>query len=273
MSVYSPSQTAIFKECPMAWFFRYQNRYVPRYYNQKEIAGAVGSAFSTYQEHIEQGHDAAFDVGLDDLRRMLAELAETREISERAVGFLTTAEHRYEKFCKLYQSSPQIPSSWELFDRERAFPDHGNCRVDFMYETSMGDLGVGDFKTRGRIQANQKDKERRYWATSNQMYHYCWAASEVYGRPVTQFSILMLTLEPKPWVDLWQYRVKAPALSAWVASRKQDWADMDAIKAGNRTPSMATEHENKYGQCTYFDICYKHGFVKEQVETQFNIRD
>lgn len=272
MSVYSPSQTAVFKECPLSWWLRYNSRYVPRTYNQKEIAGAVGSAFSTYQEYIDKGHDAALEIGREDLVRMLADLDATRELSERAVNYKMTAEGRYEKFCELYQREPKIPRSWTMFDRERSFLEHGNCRVDSMYETSMGELGVLDFKTRGRIQANQRDKARRDFATSDQMYHYCWAASEVYGQPITQFSILILTLEPKPWIDLWQYRVRDEFMKVWIAGRRQDWWDMDQIKAGNRTPTPASVHENKFGQCQYYDVCFKHGFVEEHVQQDFVIR-
>ena len=159
-----------------------------------------------------------------------------------------------------------------MFDRERAFPDHGNCRVDSMYETSMGEIGVLDFKTRGRIQANQRDKARRDFATSDQMYHYSFAASEEYGTPVTQFSILILTLEPKPWVDLWQYRVKPEYMKIWIAGRRQDWADMDEIKAGNRVPTPASVHENKFGRCPFYNVCFKHNYVTEHIDQEFIIR-
>ena len=272
MSVYSPSQTDVFKECPLAWWFRYQQKYVSRTYNQKEIAGAVGSAFSTYQEHIDGGHEQAKELAVADLNRMLNELRDTRELSERAASFEQSSNERLHRFIALFQKKNPIPSSWEMFDREKVFPDHGNCRVDAMYRTSMGQLGVLDFKTRGRLQANQVDKARREFGTSNQLYHYCWAASEVYGEEVNQFSIVMLSLEPRAFCEIWQYRIKPGFLAVWEAGRKQDWEDMTAIKEGKRTPSPATVHENKFGQCTYYDACFRHGLVEEHINQDFIIR-
>ena len=46
---------------------------------------------------------------------------------------------------------------------------------------------------------------------------------------------------------------------------------MNKIKRGERTPNMAEVHENKFGQCESFDICFKHGFEESLVEQQFLI--
>ena len=270
--VFSPSQTAVFKTCPLKWWLQYQVKYVSKKYNQKEIAGAIGTAFSTFQEFIDGGAKQSLERAHTELEEELEKLRSTREIMESAIPYESTAHDRLDKFAALYISNPIIPSSWEMFDRERSFPEHGNSRIDSAYRTSFDKIGILDFKTRGRLQANQREKARREFGTSNQMYHYCWMATEVYGEDVDQFSILILTLEPKPFIDLWQYRVKPAAMETWIAGRKQDWADMEAIIAGNRTPSMATEHEDKFGKCQFYDICFKHSFDEDQISEDFMVR-
>lgn len=267
---FSPSQTAVFKECPLAWYFRYRQRYVPRTYSEKEIAGAIGIAFSTFQEFIDEAD--AEEMAQEVLRQQIHNLKLTRSLTDRASGYESTAPERLARFIRLYKRTPLIPSAWTLYDRERSFTNFGNCRVDSMYHTSMGEHGVLDYKTRGSLRANQRDKARREFATSNQMFHYCWAGSQVYGKPIDRFSILIVVLDPKPFIDLWQYRVKPSTLEVWAAGRKQDWQDMQDIIDGKRTPSMAVEHENKYGKCQYYDICFKHGFDEDQVQNDFLIR-
>ena len=270
--IFSPSQTAIYKECPLAWFMRYNYKYESRTYNHKEIAGCVGTAFSEYQEFLPGGHEQALDKAMDSLLHRLSVLKETRELSEKAVAYERTATDRLEKFVKLFRTTIVIPSGWTLYDRERAFDRWGRARVDSLYETSMGDNGVLDWKTRGRLQANQRDKAQREFATSNQLYHYCAMASHELQLDFNQFSICILTLEPKPWIALWQYRVKREFLKVWIAGRIQDWQDMDAIKRGERIPSPATEHENKYGKCQYHDACFKHGLDTDLIQQDFIIR-
>ena len=257
----------------MKWYLRYRLKYNSKYYNQKEIAGAVGTAFSTYQEFIEEGHDKALQAALDDYSDIMKRLEDTRECMQMSLAYKEAAPARLEKLIDLFVRKNPIPSSWEMFDRERAFPNHGNSRVDSMYRTSMQQIGVLDYKTRGRLQANQVDKARREFGTSGQLLQYCWMASEVYGQVVDQYSICFITLEPRPFIDLWQYRVKQSTLEAFIAGRKQVWADMEATIAGERTPYMSDTHENKFGICESHDVCFKYGFEESLLQEKFIILD
>jgi len=206
-NVYSPSQTAVYLECPLKWYLRYQQKYESKWFNHKEIAGSVGSAFHEYFEYYEEeGHELALERAMQAQRDGIKKMIDQgRQCSERAIAYEAAAPERLAKLIDLFVRKNPIPSSWELFDKERSFPDHGNSRIDTMYRTSMGILGPLDFKTRGRLQANQVDKARREFGTSGQLMHYCWMTSEVYGETVNQASIVLLTLEPRPFIELWQY--------------------------------------------------------------------
>jgi len=267
--VFSPSQTSVFLECEMRWFLRYRQRYEGKFYMQKEIAGCVGSAFHTYFEFEEEGHKVALERAVHDFHERMGKLKEVRQCSERASAYEAAAPERLKKLIDLYVRKNPIPASWEIFDRERVFPDHGFSRIDAMYRTSMGVLGPLDFKTRGRLQANQVDKARREFGTSGQLMHYCWMASEVYGETVNQASIVLITLEPRAFIEIWQYRFREKTLEIWLAGRREAWADMERIIAGERTPVMADVHENKYGICESHDICFKHGFEESLIDQHF----
>jgi hypothetical protein len=256
----------------MKWYLRYRLKYQSKWFSQKEIAGAVGTGYSTYHEHLEEGHETAFQLALADYHKSIERLEnEGRECAEKALAYKQAAPDRLRKLAELFQRKNPIPSSWEISNREKEFPEHGYSRIDFMYRTSTGDLGIGDYKTRGRIQANQIDKTRREFGTSGQLMQYCWMASEVMGEPVDQYSIVITTLEPRPLLEIWQYRIKPGTLETFIAGRKQAWADMEAIIAEERTPYMADVHENKYGQCESYDICFRYGFDEQLMSDKFVI--
>lgn len=273
IKVYSPSSTKLYKECAMSWYLRYKYRWEPKLYTAKEIAGLIGTAFSDYQEQLpEVGPDESKRLAIASLESGLGKLKDTRILSERSVQYEKEAVHRLERYVKLFHSQEIIPYSWQLFDRERSFPEYGNSRIDSMYRDSMGKLGFVDWKTRGRIQANQWDKTRRDFSKDDQFLHYCVTTSEVYGELVDRFSVLILTLDPKPRMDLWQYRISEEVLRVWVAGRLQDWQDMTDILEGRRTPSMASVHENKYGDCQFKKICFEHKFDENLIELDYRKR-
>ena len=270
--IFSPSQTKIYLQCPLKWYLRYMNRYESQYFTHKDIAGVVGSAFSVYTEFLQLGHDSALERAKDCYSDRMKRLQETRECVDTARQYLMTAEDRLERLCNLFKNTPVIPASWDLFDQERVFPTWGGSRVDVLYETSMGVTGVLDYKTRGRIQKNQVEKTKREFATSDQMYHYCAMVSHELDVTVEQFSICILTLEPRPYIDLWQFRIRPEFLKVWVAGRKQVWTDMQAIKDGDRVPYPAAEHEDKYGKCEMYNICFRHDFDQGEVSKEFYVR-
>lgn len=270
--VYSPSQTALFLECQMAWAMRYQRKVESKVYDHREIAGAVGTAFSVYQEYLPGGAKTAAELAHENLEFQLREMASKRTVVSRAVGYLESAHERLEKFVKIFNRTPVIPASWTLFDREAEFTNFGRCRIDAMYRTSVDMLGVLDYKTRGRLQANQMEKARREFATSNQLYHYAWAASLIYGEPVHFVSICIVIMEPKPKIDLWQFKIKQGTLDVWLRGRKQTWQDIKDAYAGKRFPQMASEHENKYGRCQYYSACFDAQFDTEQIKEDWKER-
>lgn len=271
--IFSPSQTRVYLQCPFLWYLSYVKRFESNWFTHKDIAGVVGSAFSVYTEFLQLGHDSALERAKDCYSDRMKKLQESRECVDTARQYLITAEDRLERLCNLFKNTPVIPASWDLFDQERAFPRWGGSRVDVLYETSMGVTGVLDYKTRSRIQKNQVEKTKREFATSDQLYHYCAMVSHELDTVVEQFSICILTLEPRPYIDLWQFRVKENFLQVWMEGRKQVWTDMQAVKDGHRVPHTAAVHEDKYGKCPAYNVCFKYDMDEGNTRKEFYVRN
>lgn len=267
--IFSPSQTKVFLNCPMQWYLSYQQKFQGRTYGHMEIAGAVGSAFSIFQEFLGEGPEAAQLRAEQSLTEELFKLRSTRIVQSAAQVYEDAAPDRLKKLISLFAEKPVIPMSWTLFDQERQFARWGNARVDSLYEDSMGEIGVLDYKTRGRIQKNQWAKTRREFATSDQLMHYCCMVQEELGVKCNSASILMMSLMPHKYIDLYQYTFRQETLNVWLQGRKQVWQDMQECKDGNRTPHMAAIHEDKFGDCRFLDLCFRHGFNEQLISADF----
>lgn len=268
--IYSPSQTEVFLHCPMKWYLRYQYKYIPKSYSEKEIAGCIGTAFSIWREfsHESDAEERALASLTDGIRH----LEDTRECVPRAMAYQASAPDRLRRFIALFEREAPVPRSWELYDHEKAFPRWGNSRIDVAYTTSGGIKGILDYKTRGRLNANSVEKVKREFATRGQMWQYCCMASQEAGELINQFSICLLAMEPRPQAYLWQYRVKPSTLEVWLAGRMQVWKMMKSMLAEEMTPWMAEEHADKFGRCQYEDVCMKHGFDQELILQDFQVR-
>jgi hypothetical protein len=271
-NVYSPSQTDVFLHCPIRWWLRYKGKYQPYYYAHKELAGSVGTAFSTYMEY-RFSHDPvrASEEAYANLAKNMAQLQASRICAGMAEQYEASVNSRLQSFIDAFEADPGIiPPTWQLFDAERSFPDHGNCRVDTMFRTAQGALGVMDYKTRGRLNANWVESTKREFRTSNQLMHYAWAASEVYGEPVRRVAILLFAYEPQPVkAYMWHWPVDPQEVENWAAGRKSTWRVMQAMEDGKLTPWPASEHKTKFGPCEYYGACYTHKLNTEQMAHEF----
>lgn len=269
--IYSPSQTVRYLECPMAWWLSRRQNIEPVQYAFMELAGCVGVAFSIFMEYLFETNVATAKQRAHQslIERHNELMATKRTCADHAKAFESQLHTRLDRFVDAYLQLNPIPPAWKLFDAEKAFPRFGNCRVDTMARTQTGKLAIIDYKTRGRLNANQVESTRIEFSTSHQLLHYAWAAQQEYNEPVEYTAICLVALEPKAQAHFWTFPVNENLIATWSAGMKYVWADMEAVERGERTPAMSSTHSNKFGRCRYHSLCFNFSFDFSRAEHHY----
>lgn len=135
---------------------------------------------------------------------------------------------------------------------------YGHARIDVLAKDAFGNYVIIDDKAKRRMEARWIPKEIAGYEHDWKMNHYCWAASEVYGVPITRYYINLIVASPRFSVTLCPYTAySGHSREWWEASARRYWLQMarEDDYGDDYTPSMAVSHRSQYGWCEYKDAC------------------
>lgn len=242
MRVYSPSQTVKFMECPATWIL-YKQGWRPKYMSKGNLAAILGTAFhNAIAEHYRaerQGEpeiigDIAYASVLKDLGvyEELGFLCGTRDLDLKAALPLK-AKSLTTKFLTHKKYSDPVPQDWEYSDPELILPEHGHARIDLVVSPRDNIVAPLDWKVKLRMDPRYEWKTKQEWAYSWQFMHYAWALSQYSGKPVQEFYVCWVSLEPGFRTELLDYYIDPELMQLWENSAKQVWALMAAMQGDN----------------------------------------
>jgi hypothetical protein len=273
MKVYSPSQTAKFCKCPILREFEREG-WMQKEVGNRDYAAAIGAGFAAgvgvYNSLIKTGAlgtdddtlIAVLGVAQSVLRKRIQDwesLGLTFSSYQNETG-LSTVYTRLEKAIKGYLAKPQLPKGWEIVSVEEDLGEEaGHARPDLIIRDEMG-IAVLDYKYRTRLPAEYRIKTLQEFAHTTQMMHYAYFVAQRYNEPVTRFYIGLAVGEPRFLFDLVPYPVHEETLKIWYQATVPIWRDMELTDAGERVPTMAAEHSDRFGRCPMYKACFEHHF-------------
>jgi hypothetical protein len=173
---------------------------------------------------------------------------------------LHTVYPRLEKAIKGYLAKPQLPIEWQIVSVEEDLGEEaGHARPDLIVRDEMG-LAVLDYKYRTRLPAEYRVKTLQEFAHTTQMMHYAYFVGQRYNEPITRFYIGLAVGEPRFLFDLVPYPVHEETLKVWYQATAPLWKLMEETDNGERLPSMAAEHSDRFGRCPMYKACFEHHF-------------
>lgn len=273
MKVYSPSQTAKFCKCPILREFEREG-WIQKEVSSRDYAAALGSAFAAgVGVYNSLAKNRALTEPVITLRTCLD--VATSVLKQRVhdweklgLTFSTGSEQnglndiypRLEKAIKGYLAKPQLPKGWEIVSVEEDLGEEaGHARPDLIIRDEMG-LAVLDYKYRTRLPAEYRVKTLQEFAHTTQMMHYAHFVGQHYQEPISRFYIGLAVGEPRFLFDLVPYPVHEETLKVWYQTTQPVWKLMEETDAGERPPSMAAEHSDRFGRCPMYKACFESHF-------------
>jgi hypothetical protein len=274
MKVYSPSQTAKFYKCPILREFEREG-WTTREVTSRDYAAAIGQAFaagvgiynsllknSAVPSDVASLHATVLDVATSVLKARIQgweKLGLTFATGSEQNG-LNTIYPRLEKAIKGYLAKPQLPKGWQIVSVEEDLGEEaGHARPDLIIRDEMG-LSVLDYKYRTRLPSEYRVKTLQEFAHTTQMMHYAYFVGQRYNEPITRYYIGLAVGEPRFLFDLVPYPVHEETLKVWYQTTSPIWKLMEETDNGERLPSMAAEHSDRFGRCPMYKACFEHHF-------------
>lgn len=283
--IFSPSQTSNWMRCPMYRALRREG-WVSKYAKKKDLAAIIGTSFAAgvgvynnlRKEHEQQAlsldKKAATLAAMGSAFSVLQQQMDQLEASNRIIDlpfndsmYLQQMRDRVGKGVTNYIKNEPIPPTWRIVDVEREFPEHGKARPDLVVRDDLG-LAVVDYKTKVELKAFYVAKTLQEYQNSHQQYHYAWAGEQIYGEPIHRYYIALTIFEP--WsVHLVPYEVQPEALALWQQSSAQVWDFMAREDAGETKPFLSDRHADNFGQCDYYNACFKWRYDPELMKQDY----
>lgn len=279
-NVYSPTQTKTFHRCPTLRMLEREGWEDP-YAGKKRIAGAIGSAVSAGLEQynkarmygklrpgvIDYAHALnVLKADLAALDRMVLDEDQAAKAPGQVIDVLT-----------YYASHDPIPANWTILGAEIELPGSGRSRPDLIVWDREGPRIV-DYKCKMRLEERYREKTEAAYTKDWQMQHYCYFASQFYGRPVLNYSICLITLEPKLRIDMLPFTFTKEQLDRWIVQAEITWTRMHdtdisyALSGGMETKTyveMSSNHFDQYGKCPMFDACFTYELDRELMQAAY----
>jgi hypothetical protein len=292
--IFSPSQTSTFQRCPMAHHLSRTEGWRPKVLAKRDAAAIVGSAFAAGMESWNRHRQSCGATVVETCAEVASALARTH--ADAAIARLldagcvipspiraefdyasTIAARAVERVC----AADPIPADWTVVDVERAFEEHGNARPDLVCRDADGALVIVDYKCAMALKDGYVAERLDTYRRSAQMYHYVWAAREVYGEwdtprrwpdafhpaDVRRYAIVLVRIEPwKVWFQ--PYEVDERLLARWTDSAWATWERM-ATPPLEGPPSHWENCVTKFGPCEYTAACFNHGLDEDTMALDY----
>lgn len=275
MTIFSPSQTDLWHECPVK---RQLSRagFYSTIVSHSELAALLGSAIAAGVEEyhawlvgrpeanqeiaptsLVQG--ATTQAGMTVTARLQEWTAAGRRIPDWDRPYTEQLWNRATNATAAYIAARPIRPEWVVVAVEHVLPS--GSRLDLGVRAPLGPL-VLDLKTKLTLNAHLRDRVVEEYEISPQLYHYAWEWGHELGEPVRHAGILLFILEPKPTVELVEIPIDACALETWRQSSERAWLDMEAEDAGERLALQRRRScHTGFGRCGFYRAC--HAFFEE----------
>jgi hypothetical protein len=263
-AVFSPSSTTTWKRCPILYQLQREG-IVARALGNRELTGALGSAYAQGLHVYYRGRQAGVSVGEAPVDAALGYLkaqreawqSEGRRMPESMEAQSAALEPRAERAVRYTLAHDPVPPTWQIVAVEESLgPEYGNARPDLVVRDDMGHVMPADHKlklTLGRTASERSykwERARGDWRDSDQMYHYVWSLAQRY--PVApKYVIYFLELEPRPAPRVEEFGVVSERVAAWVTAQRGAWGAMSAGVSW-----YAAVHTDQFGPCEMYDWCY-----------------
>jgi hypothetical protein len=262
-AVFSPSSTTTWKRCPILYQLQRQG-VVARALGNRELAGALGSAYAQGLHVYYRGRQAGVSVGEAPVDAALGYLkaqreawqSEGRRTPESMEAQSAALEPRAEKAVRYTIAHDPVPPTWQIVAVEESLgPEYGNARPDLVVQDDMGHVMPADHKlklTLGRTaseRAYKWERARGDWRDSDQMYHYVWSLAQRYPL-APKYIIYFLELEPKTAITQDDFPVTPERVAKWYAQQQGAWALM-----AQGASWSAGVHTDQFGQCEMYKLC------------------
>ena len=269
---YSPSQTALWSECPALRQIR-KDGFLPTIIQHVELAALLGTAIAAGAEEYHRwmiGHHAHANEEIPPASVVAGAVARAGETVNAGYATLAEQGRRVPDWDRPYADRvweratdatsayiglrPLLPD-WRPVAAEHVLAS--GARMDLGVETSLGPM-VLDLKTKLTLNDRIRAKVIDEYEVSPQLQHYAWEWEAELGRPVMHAGILLYTLEPRPTVEYVPVPVTPQGRATWLQSARVAWADMVAEDSGERLARQRREScNNGFGRCPFFRFCHE----------------
>lgn len=259
MRVFSPSSTLKWKKCPQEYVW-YKLGVQPRILGPINYGGMFGSAMSEAMYHIHSPHLAGIDPKL--VARAYVESTveqftsygvslDTQKIADMLVLLDTTIPRYMEAVLPLFTAR-----GWHVVEAEWTVPDSGDSRIDLLCLDAASKHIIIDAKWKQKVaKAEYEQQAIDSYQHDWKMKHYCYFTGLHYNETILDYYIMLGIAAPKFKLQIIPYSVSAHEMRQWEISAKQAWADMDDPL---RPVVQAADHEDRYGLCSYHDLCFQY---------------
>jgi PD-(D/E)XK nuclease superfamily len=247
---------------------------------KRDLAAILGTAFAAgvaiYHQALKEG--APCDVAVAQatavasVREKRAELESLGcVVRPEDISTADKLEMRVTGVLGGYISEAPIPTDWEILHVEHTFESFGNGRIDLGVATPLG-LAIADVKLKLTLADKYYRAEKEKYRTDWQMAHYVWAYSQFMGRPVREYYIILVVLEPFS-VEVIPYAVTPEGMLAWEASAAEAWRLMEGQglgEGGALQNRMQCERWQGFPfPCDYYDACHSFYYKENLMRTKY----
>lgn len=252
--VYSPTQTALFTQCPFAW--KLAAEWDTPY---PQIAQVAGEAFAVgiHEYHrAAQHHGLAKARGDTDVRARAVQAGLTCFRRYNFVGQVQPAdvETRLSAAIDRYIQQDPTPETWVVLAAEESSGEpYGWARADVVYQMPDGGKVVRDLKFTlkdpgmGYLPERMKD-----YAEHPQGWHYLWMTGARVFIPTLVVAHPFLIHE-RPCSR------STEEIEQWLISQRAKWDVMERMENGEIPIWKSDHHKTQYGKCRFYEFCLDYG--------------
>jgi hypothetical protein len=242
---------------------------------KRDLAAILGTAFAAgvaiYHQALKEG--APCDVAVAQatavasVREKRAELESLGcVVRPEDISTAGKLEMRVAGVLWGYINEAPIPTDWEILHVEHTFESFGNSRIDLGVATPLG-LAIADVKVKLTLDGKYYRKTRDQYAVDWQMRHYVWAYEQFMGRPVREYYIILVVLEPFS-VEVIPYSVTPEDMLAWRESAYLAWHHMETDEYEQPWQNL-TNCYTSFGPCDFLKACHTYHYDEALMKTDY----
>lgn len=269
MTVYSPTQTQTWQDCPVKWALSREG-WQPKYLGHVDVARIRGVAFhaGAMDLHMMRGRDPIMGARWT-IEKLLDEMVANGQQWLPDVPGIEPDDTLVRSALEQYAAHP-LWQSWDIQDVELAMPEWGNTRIDVGIKQADG-YAVVDLKYKRSVKPRYNRQpqheadadELAEYLDDAKMMHHCWAYDQHLGRNgigmlVTAYWIVIVVSEPKFRVLAREFPVTRARMDAWHVSARRKWHMMD-MQRESVFGLWEGPHVTRYGLCPFAEACLEWG--------------